>query len=416
MSKQTPGLLEAELVATGDELMSGAISDSNGAYACARLREAGVKVKRMSVVGDGQGEIHNAIAEAASRATIVIVCGGLGPTEDDRTAAAAAQVAGVPLMRHPEALAHVTAMFQRFKVPMTPNNQKQADLPQGCELLDNPIGTAVGFCVLTGVAKVYYLPGVPVEYRTMLDEQVIPRLAALSRVPLATRVIKVYGIGESQLETDLAGLALAPEIELGFRATFPELHIRLYAQGAADLASLLDQAEAAIRARVGDRVFATGDMSLAGAVGELFRARGWKLAVAESCTGGLLGAAITAEPGSSEFFERGWVTYSNQAKTADLGVAQALLEAHGAVSEAVARAMAEGARTRSGAQVALAVTGVAGPGGGTPEKPVGLVWIAAASASGTTAKAHNFRGDRERVRRASVWAALDMARRLITPA
>lgn len=413
MSNQTPGLLEAELLATGDELMSGAIADSNGAYACAKLREAGVKVRRMTVVGDGFDAIKNAIEEAASRATIVIVCGGLGPTEDDRTAAAAAAAAGVALSRNADALAHVKTMFERFKVAMTPNNEKQADLPEGCELLDNPIGTAVGFCVQTGLARAFYLPGVPVEYRKMLDEQVLPRLASLSRVPLATRVIKVYGIGESALETQLAGLEIAPEIELGFRATFPELHIRLYAQGQADLAALLDQAEAGIRARAGDKVFASGDVTMAGALGLLLKARGWKVSVAESCTGGLLGGQCTHEAGSSEWFDRGWITYSNAAKTAELGVPAATIEAHGAVSEETARAMAEGARTRSGSGLALAVTGVAGPGGGTPEKPVGFVWIAASTASGTTAKSFKFRGDRDRVRLASVWAALDMGRRAL---
>lgn len=413
MSNHTPGLLEAELLATGDELMSGAISDSNGAYACSRLREAGVKVRRMTVVGDGFDAITNAISEAASRVTIVIVCGGLGPTEDDRTAAAAAAAAGVALSRNVEALAHVRKMFERYKVAMTPNNEKQADLPHGCELLDNPIGTAVGFAVQTGLARAFYLPGVPTEYRKMLDEQVLPRLASLSRVPLATRVIKLYGIGESALETQLAGIALAPEIELGFRATFPEIHIRLYAQGQADLAALLDDAEAQIRARVGDRIFATGDVTMAGALGQLLKAKGWKLALAESCTGGMVGAKVTAEPGSSDWFERGWVTYSNAAKTAELGVAADLLERHGAVSEETVRAMAGGALRNSGAQLALAVTGIAGPGGGTPEKPVGLVWIAAATAESTTAKAFNFRGDRDRVRLASTWAALDLGRRAL---
>lgn len=413
MSNQTPGLLEAELLATGDELMSGAIADSNGAYACAKLREAGVKVRRMTVVGDGFDAIRNAVEEAASRATIVVVCGGLGPTEDDRTAAAAAAAAGVELRRNADALAHVKTMFERYKIAMTPNNEKQADLPDGCELLDNPIGTAVGFCVRTGLARAFYLPGVPVEYRKMLDEQVLPRLASLSRVPLATRVIKVYGIGESALETQLAGLEIAPEIELGFRATFPELHIRLYAQGQADLAALLDQAEAGIRARAGDKIFASGDVTMAGALGLLLKARGWKLAVAESCTGGLLGGQCTHEAGSSEWFDRGWVTYSNAAKTSELGVPAETIDAHGAVSEQTARAMAEGARTRSNAGLALSVTGVAGPGGGTPEKPVGLVWIAASTASGTTAKSFHFRGDRDRVRLASVWAALDMGRRAL---
>ena len=411
MTNNAPGLLEAELVATGDELVTGAIADTNSAWACSRLREAGIKVRRISVVGDGLDDIQNAINEAASRVTIVIVCGGLGPTEDDRTAQAAAHCAGVPLERSPRALAHVRERFAHYGVPMTPNNEKQADLPAGSDLLDNPVGTAVGFAVQTGLAKAFYLPGVPHEYRKMLDEQVVPRLAAVNRIQLATRVIRTYGFGESKLETELAGVELAPEIELGYRAAFPEIHLRLYAQGPAALQAKLDAAEQAIRARIGERVFGVGETTLAGALGTLLRARGWKLACAESCTGGLLGAHITAEAGSSDWFDRGWVTYANASKIVDLGVAEQVIATHGAVSEEVALAMATGALTRSQARIALSVTGVAGPGGGTPEKPVGTVWIAAATAAGASAKMFNFRGDRERVRTASVWAALDMARR-----
>lgn len=413
MTVERSGLLTAELVATGDELTTGAIADTNGAWACAQLREAGVAVRRITVVGDAQGDIEAAIFEAASRAPIVVVCGGLGPTEDDRTAAAAARCAGVPLVRNAGALQHVRDMFLKLGVPMTPNNEKQADLPEGAEVLDNPVGTAVGFTVQTGVARAFYLPGVPHEYRKMLSEQVLPRLADLARIPLATRVLKVYGFGESRLEHELIGTVLPPEVELGFRTAYPEIHLRLYAAGARDLTASLDAAEAALRARLAERMFATGDGTLAGALGALLRARGWKLALAESCTGGLLGATITAESGSSEWFDRSWVTYSNQAKTALLGVPEALLVDTGAVSEATVRAMAEGALARSGAQLALAITGVAGPTGGTTDKPVGTVWIAAATTAMTVAKVSKFRGDRERVRLASVWAAMDAGRRLL---
>jgi nicotinamide-nucleotide amidase len=411
MTKDAAGLLAAELVATGDELTTGAISDTNGSWACARLRDAGIAVRRITVVGDAQPDIEAAIFEAASRSQIVIVSGGLGPTEDDRTAAAAARCAGVALTRNAAALEHVRGMFAKYGVPMTANNEKQADLPDGCELLDNPVGTAVGFALTVGTARVFFTPGVPHEYKKMVEEQVLSRLASLERVALATRVLRVYGFGESKLETELAGVPIPPEVQLGFRAAFPEIHLRLYVQGAQDLTEILDRAEAAIRSKLAERLFATGDTTLAGVVGGMLKARGWKLALAESCTGGMLGMHVTAESGSSEWFERGWVTYSYESKTAELGVPADVIVTKGAVSEEVARAMAQGALTRAGAQLALAVTGIAGPSGGTADKPVGTVWIAAATARGVIAKRHNFRGDRDRVRLASVWAALDMGRR-----
>ncbi|MBI2942695.1 MAG: competence/damage-inducible protein A [Candidatus Wallbacteria bacterium] len=410
-----PNAIEVELVATGDELMSGAISDTNGAFAAGVLRELGVAVRRMSVVGDGLQDIVSALTESAARAAAVIVCGGLGPTEDDRTAQAAARFAGVPLARSEAALAHIRAMFEKLGVPMTANNEKQADLPAGSELLDNPVGTAVGFMVEARGSRLFFLPGVPHEYRRMLREQVAPRLAALGRseVRHAVRVLRLFGIGESKLETELAGISIPATVTIGYRATWPELHLRLYASGTCELEADLDAAERAIRERAGVRVYGTGDATLAQTVGRLLLERGWRLATAESCTGGLLGAVCTEAAGASDWFECGHVAYSNASKTRFLGVAPELLAAHGAVSREVASALASEARQRAGVELALSITGIAGPAGGTPEKPVGTVWIGLATAKRVSSKLYHFPYDRERVRQRSVWTALDRARRCL---
>lgn len=411
--------IEAEIVATGDELMSGAVVDTNSATIGRRLRERGIAVRRKTTVGDAQADIEQALREAASRVPVIVVTGGLGPTEDDRSAAAAAAVAGVPLVRDAEALAHVRGMFRRFGREMTPSNEKQADLPQGATLLPNPVGTAVGFAVDLGPARAFFMPGVPREMEKMLEDRILPELDVLrvrrgATTALATRAVRTYGYGESKVEAELAGIAWPEEITVGYRAAFPEIHLRLYAEGAGErLAGALDRAEAAIRERLGVRVFGVDDESMASALGKLLVARGWTLALAESCTGGMLGSILTEVPGSSAWFDRGFVTYSNESKTALVGVAAETIAAHGAVSEPVVREMAAGARARSGCPIALAITGIAGPSGGTPEKPVGTVWIACATESGTEARKLSLPGDRSRIRVGAAYAAMDLARRLL---
>ena len=410
--------IEAEIVATGDELMSGAVVDSNSATICRRLRDHGIAVRRKTMVGDAQGDIETAMREAAGRAPIVIVTGGLGPTEDDRTAAAAAAVARVPLERSAVALDHIKAIFAHYNRPMTPNNEKQADLPKGSEILANPVGTAVGFAMDLNGARAFFTPGVPREMEKMLEEQILPRVDAMRAArgvttSLATRVVKTYGLGESKVETELAGVAWPEEVTVGYRAKFPEVHLRLYAEGAANaVPAALDRAEAAIRERLGDRVFGRDDETMPAVLGRMLSAKGWTIAVAESCTGGMLGALITEVPGSSAWFDRGYVTYSNASKTALLGVRPESLSAHGAVSEAVVKELAAGARERSGCPIALAITGIAGPDGGTPEKPVGTAWIACATAGGVEARRLMLLGaDRERIRIAASFAAMDLARK-----
>lgn len=412
------GRTEAEIVATGDELMTGAVVDSNSSTIARRLRDRGVVVRRKTMVGDTQTDIEAALAEAAARVPVVVVTGGLGPTEDDRSAAAAAKVAGVPIERREEALEHVKGMFRRFGREMTPNNEKQADLPRGCEILPNPVGTAVGFAVdLPGGARAFFTPGVPREMEKMLEEQILPRVDAIrgatgATTALATRVVKSYGFGESKVESELAGVAWPEEVTVGYRAKFPEIHLRLYAEGAADrLGAALDRAEASIRERLGVRVFGLDGETMTSVLGALLTKKGWTIAVAESCTGGLLGSLITEVSGSSAWFDRGWVTYSDASKSALVGVKGETLAAHGAVSEPVVRELAAGARERSGCPIALGITGIAGPTGGTAEKPVGTVWIACATPEGVDARKLSLVGDRDRIRLGAAYAAMDLARR-----
>ena len=231
---------------------------------------------------------------------------------------------------------------------------------------------------------------------------------------LATRVVKTFGFGESKVETELKGIDWPKEVTVGYRAKYPEIHLRLYAEGAADtLAPALARSEAAIRERMGIRVFGVDDDSMASVLGGLLLAKKWKLALAESCTGGMLGSLLTEVAGSSAWFDRAWVTYSNEAKMAMLGVPEATIASVGAVSEQTAIAMATGARERSGCPIALSITGIAGPSGGTAEKPVGTVFIACATPDGVEARALKFVGDRERIRMGAAWAAMDIARRAL---
>ena len=411
--------IDAEIVATGDELMTGAVQDTNSSLVCRRLRESGVSVRRVTMVGDPQEDIERALREASARARIVVVSGGLRPTEDDRTAIAAANVAGVPLERSTKALAHIEGMFQRFGREMTPNNAKQADFPRGSEMLDNPVGTAPGFAVDLGKARAFFMPGVPRELVKMLEEQVLPRVRSIRAAEgeasaLATRVVKTYGFGESRVETELAGIDWPKEISVGYRAKFPEIHLRLYAEGPeGTLAPALAKSEAAIRERLGVRVFGVDDDSMASVLGGLLQQRKWKLALAESCTGGMLGSLLTEVAGSSVWFDRAWVTYSNESKTAMLGVPAETIATVGAVSQETAAAMAAGARERSGCAVALSITGIAGPSGGTPEKPVGTVFLACATPDRVETRALKLVGDRERIRMGAAWAAMDLARRAL---
>jgi nicotinamide-nucleotide amidase len=411
--------MRIDLVIIGNELLNGDLADTNTRRLGGRLRELGLRVHAAQTVPDDRLAITGAFALAASRADIVLVSGGMGPTSDDLTLEAAASFAGVPLVLHGQTLDSLKARFAARGVPFTENNARQAMVPQGAEVFENATGTAPHVQLQVQGTRFFFFPGVPRELEHLVETWLVPWFEARGiGAAYASRRFKTFGRTESQIATLLAGVEaeVDPDLHVAYRAHFPEIHVSLHAfHPDADRREMALEARAALAAAaLGDLVFTTapGD-TLAEVVGRALLSRGETVAVAESCTGGLLGGAITAVSGSSAWFREGFITYSNDAKSKLLGVAEELLLAHGAVSEPVALAMAEGARARSGADWALAVTGIAGPTGGTPDKPVGTVFIALAGPEGARAVHRRFPFDRERNRVVSVHTALDILRKAL---
>jgi nicotinamide-nucleotide amidase len=382
----------AEILATGDEIRSGALVDSNSAHIARRLEEAGIEVVRHTCIGDDRKKLSDIFTEISGRADICLVTGGLGPTEDDLTAETAAAAAGVDLRLDEKALASVEAFFKARSREMSASNRKQAMLPTGAERLDNPIGTAPGFALRIDGCRFYCLPGVPQEMKRMLEEQVLPRCRRLDGAgsgALRTVTISTFGYPESVAGERVAGFTERfPQLKLGLRAKFPEIQVKIYARAddAEKLEVDLAQARQWLLERIGEKTFSTAGQSMQEVVGEALGAAGATVAVAESCTGGLISHWLTNVAGSSAYFRLSAVTYANEAKTAVLGVSARTLEAHGAVHEKTAAEMAEGVRRIAGADYGLSTTGIAGPDGGTPDKPVGTVCIGVASAGGTVAR------------------------------
>jgi nicotinamide-nucleotide amidase len=405
-----------EFIVTGDEVMRGVIADTNTAMTASRLYPLGFALRRTTVVGDREEDIVGALRETSARADFCIVSGGLGPTSDDLTAASAAQAAGVPMRRHEPWLAHLHARWAKIRPnePIPQNNLRQCDVPETAEVLGNPDGSAPAFALRIGRCLFFFLPGVPREYHRIAQELVIPRmLEAIGSAVLRSRVLQCYGVTESRLDEMVAGIREAhPEVRFGFRTKFPENHLSLaaLAQDAATAESNLARVEQLCREALGDLVYGQDGVTFAQAAGERLAARGETIACAESCTGGLLMQLLTEIAGSSRFMAGGFVTYSDGLKESALGVPRELLQQHGAVSEPVVRAMAEGARARSAATWAAAITGIAGPDGGTAEKPVGTVWLALAGPFGTRAQLARYRGDRGQVRMQAAFGALQLLR------
>lgn len=408
--------MRIETLCTGDELLTGLTSDTNSRFFQALLLErCGLTVARGVVVGDVREELEEALSAAAARADVVLVSGGLGPTADDLTAECAARAAGVGLVESAEALAHLEERFRLRGLTVTANNRRQALVPQGAEVVLNAEGTAPMFIQRRGRCTLFFVPGVPREYRHLVETQVVPRLAALAKggPRRVLRLLKTVGLPESHLDAKVRPLAdKHPAVTFGFRTHLPENHLKLLAEGPTDDAAraALAAAEADARALLGDHVFGADDETLPGVVlAALTRRREW-LAVAESCTGGLVCQLLTDVPGASAALYGGAVTYANAAKTAWAQVPEGLLARFGAVSHEAAEALATGIRTAAGVSWGLATTGIAGPGGGTPEKPVGTVYVAVSSAQRTEVKKYLFPGDRDRVRRFTAHAALDLLR------
>lgn len=407
--------MRVEIVVVGNELLGGDLADTNTRRLGELLRDEGLVLSRGQTVPDEIDAVADALMQAAGRADLVLVSGGLGPTEDDLTLEAAARALGVDLVLDAPTLERIRARFARRGFPFTENNARQAMLPEGAVALENPVGTAPAVRLPVGRATVFFFPGVPSELDRLARDHLVPWLAENAAVrPSLRHVFRTFGKTESQVATLLGPLPRGPGLHVAYRATFPEIRVTLHVTrpdpGAA--CALLEERAAGARALLGDLVYSEdAALDLPDVVVGALAARGLTLAAAESCTGGLVSTLLTSVPGASAVFREGVVTYANDSKTARLGVPAALLAEHGAVSEPVARAMAEGARLAAGADLAVAITGIAGPSGGSPEKPVGTVHLALAAAAGTTHLHRRLPFDRERNRVASAWAALDMVRR-----
>ena len=411
--------MKAEILTIGDELLRGEIVDTNKSLLSERLLRFDVETRFHSSVCDEPEDMADALRRAAGRADVVLVSGGLGPTRDDITLEVLARTFGRGLVRHQPSLAAIRDFFVRLGREMSPSNEKQALLPEGAEVLPNPVGTAPGCMLEAGGAVFFCLPGVPRELTRMLDEEVLPRLAArlrpTKRVVMRATLLRTFGMGESTLEDELKDLAREEGVSLGFRTAFPDNYLRPVVRAATETEAKAKLARVveAIEQRLGPLVYGRDDETMEQALGGLLVARGLSLAVAESCTGGLLAERISAVPGASRYFRGGVVAYANPAKRDLLGVPEALLTAHGAVSAPVASAMAEGARARLGADLAVSTTGISGPDGGTVEKPVGLVFVGFASAAGGEAHKFLFPFDRARHRLVTSQVALDWVRRAL---
>lgn len=403
------------LVATGEELVRGAIVDSNSAWLARRIRALGLELSEVRVVGDQQRDIERAVRELAERVDLLIVGGGLGPTEDDRTRHALAVAAGVALASDPEAQAQLAKWFElRGRTP-SPSNARQALLPIGARALPNSRGSAPGIALGMGRAACFALPGVPSELRAMFDEQVVPWLRTrLDRAPFCERLLQVVGLPESVVGERVARWMESPDPP-GVSDTVRFGVVTLCVSDRDDVAgrARIEACVAELRGALGQHLFAEGDTTLAAHVVARLLARSATVAVAESCTGGLIAAALTDVPGSSQVFHEGCISYADAAKVRALGLSPALLAAEGAVSEAVARAMASAVRTKTGSTFGVASTGVAGPTGGSAAIPVGVVHLALAGPDGVRHDRRHFPGDRDSVRQFAVIGALDLLRRAI---
>ena len=419
--------MRIEICTIGDELLLGYTIDTNGAHLARELAALGVSVVRRTTVGDGADEIATAVRDALDRTGAVITTGGLGPTADDLTKPAIAELFGRGMRMDEEYLA---ALEQRWLArvgrAMPASNRQQAMLPEGARTLVNRHGTAPGVWLEDDRGRwVAMLPGVPREMRGMLADELLPllrerrRAAAPDADPpvVRARTLRTTSVAESALADRLGDLARGVDgLSLAYLPGREGTDLRLVARDrpAADADAALAAAAARVRERVGEFVYGDDDTDLAAVVLDACRRRGLTIAVGESCTGGLLGARLTSVPGSSDVVLGGVIAYSNAVKTAELGVPEAMIAEHGAVSEPVARQMASGARARLGAGIGVGITGVAGPGGGTPEKPVGTVWVAVDVEGAEPRAVRNpFVGDRDEIRFRAAQFALDLVRRAV---
>ncbi|MCP4373646.1 MAG: competence/damage-inducible protein A [Deltaproteobacteria bacterium] len=377
--------MKAEILATGDEIRSGALVDSNSAHISQKLEEIGISVIRHSCVGDDPIILTAILREIGGRTDICVVTGGLGPTSDDLTSESAAKAAEVELVLNKKALSSVEIFFRTRKRLFTSSNKKQALLPYGSECIFNPVGSAPGFSLKIDKCLFFFLPGVPPEMRKMLSDKVLPHIKKLqgkTKTYCQNRMIPTFGLTEAAVNEKLDGFSdLFKELKLGLRANFPVIQVKLYGTGEDenDLNKLLDKASGWISNKFGQKILSVNGNSMERVVGDLLVKNKATIAVAESCTGGLISHLFTNVSGSSDFFLFSGVTYSNISKIKVLGVSPSTLEINGAVHEETAKEMAKGVRRISGATYGLSTTGIAGPDGGTENKPVGTVCIGLAT-------------------------------------
>ena len=414
-------LARASIVAVGSELLETARLDTNSLFITEQLNGVGIEVASKHVAGDDRAVLSHVLRSALSGVDLLVVCGGLGPTDDDLTREAAAELLGRALAEDAGLVEHLKRRYasRGLSVPMPLNNLRQAMVPAGGDVIDNPNGSAPGLWIDHGAQAVILLPGPPRELKPMMTALAASRLRArASGVAIVRRVLRIAGRFESHVDQALHPLyeewaAASPPVSATILATLGQIELHLSARHSCreEAAAILERATAQALGVIGEDVFSTDGRRLEEVVGEALAARGLWIAAAESCTGGLVTSRLTDVAGSSRYVGASVVAYANDAKVSLLGVPEALIAGHGAVSEPVARAMAEGIRARAGADLGLGITGIAGPGGGTPEKPVGTVVVALASAGGTTARSYRFFGDRELVKFQASQAALDLVRR-----
>ena len=410
----------AAIISTGDELTSGRTLDTNANFIADKLVAAGLDVTAIIVVGDYPERITWAWHAAIRQAGLIISTGGLGPTADDLTTETLAQVAGRKLVLDQDVADRIRKMFEAMGRVMPENNLKQAQFPEGAVIIPNALGTAPGFRLDLetehGARHLIVLPGVPREMKPMIEEQVLPWLqqARGTNEVYLSHVFQTFGISESALDELVVGSVAPEEGRIAFRAAFPQISVRLTVHGQpAVVPERLQQLAARLRERIGGYAYGEGDTTMEAVVGSLLKDRGLTLAVAESCTGGLVGHRLTNVPGSSAYLKGGIVAYSNEMKQQSLGVRAATLQEHGAVSEEAAEEMAVGARRALGSDLGLAVTGIAGLDGGTPEKPVGTVCFALAAAGVVHRRRYQLWGTRDWVKLLASQVALDWVRRYV---
>jgi nicotinamide-nucleotide amidase len=408
-------MLSAEIIAIGSELLAPDRTDTNSLWLTERLNRLGIDVKLKTIVGDDDARLEELIKDAVKRSRVVITTGGLGPTEDDITRKVVARALGRRLSLDESVLNEIRQRFQSFGVNMPERNSRQAMVIDGAEVLPNPNGTAPGLYLEHENCAIALLPGPPREMNPMFENHVQSRLEKLAGdLRFARRVLRVAGMGESAIDEKIAPIYTQyenPQTTMLFNSSEVEIHLRAHGRTEAEADALLDHLSLKLEEALGNAVFSFRGETMEEVVGRSLTVKGFTLAVAESCTGGLIAQRLTNVPGSSKYFVEGVVTYSNEAKTRLLGVDKQLIKEFGAVSQQVARDMARGVRHKAKTDFGLAVTGIAGPDGGTEEKPVGLVYIALADDAHTEHKRFMIPGDRELIRWRASQAALDMLRR-----